>query len=196
MTIALGIYVTATLSGAHFNPAVTITMAVTGRHPWRLVPLYIACQIIGWFLGAAVLMAMFARNLFDLAASKNITTAATATSCRASSDHDREHRRGEPGCDAQPSPGAAPHEAMLVVDVRRRTLGPPRCARPAAVGPVTIPLPWAASMRRATFKRLNLTVDDLRLRRPRGSGDARDRREEDQLRQVSPRASSSCVPLV
>ena len=72
MTIALGIYVTATLSGAHFNPAVTITLAVTGRHPWRLVPLYIGCQIVGWFLGAAVLMAMFGRNLFDLAASKNI----------------------------------------------------------------------------------------------------------------------------
>ena len=72
MTIALGIYVTATLSGAHFNPAVTITLAVTGRHPWRLVPLYIVCQIVGWFLGAAVLMAMFGRNLFDLAASKNI----------------------------------------------------------------------------------------------------------------------------
>jgi glycerol uptake facilitator protein len=72
MAVALGIYVTATLSGAHFNPAVTITMAVTGRHPWRLVPLYIGCQIFGWFLGAAVLMAMFGRNLFDLAASKNI----------------------------------------------------------------------------------------------------------------------------
>jgi putative hydrolase of the HAD superfamily len=72
MAIALGIYVTATLSGAHFNPAVTITLAVTGRHPWRLVPLYIGCQIVGWFLGAAVLMAMFGRNLFDLAASKNI----------------------------------------------------------------------------------------------------------------------------
>jgi len=72
MAIALAIYVTATLSGAHFNPAVTITLAVTGRHPWRLVPLYIVCQIVGWFLGAAVLMAMFGRNLFDLAASKNI----------------------------------------------------------------------------------------------------------------------------
>ena len=72
MAIALGIYVTATLSGAHFNPAVTITLAVTGRHPWRSVPLYIGCQIVGWFLGAAVLMAMFGRNLFDLAASKNI----------------------------------------------------------------------------------------------------------------------------
>ena len=30
LTIALGIYVTATLSGAHFNPAVTIALAATG----------------------------------------------------------------------------------------------------------------------------------------------------------------------
>lgn len=79
LTIALGIYVTATLSGAHFNPAVTITMAVTGRHPWRLVPLYILCQVIGWFLGAAVLMAMFGRNLFDFAASKNIDIGSPAS---------------------------------------------------------------------------------------------------------------------
>lgn len=79
LAIALGIYVTATLSGAHFNPAVTITLAVTGRHPWRLVPLYILCQVIGWFLGAAVLMAMFGRNLFDFAASKNIDIGSPAS---------------------------------------------------------------------------------------------------------------------
>ena len=79
LAIALGIYVTATLSGAHFNPAVTITMAVTGRHPWRLVPLYILCQVFGWFLGAAVLMAMFGRNLFDFAASKNIDIGSPAS---------------------------------------------------------------------------------------------------------------------
>src|SRR5215216_364964 len=76
---ALAIYVTATLSGAHFNPAVTIMMAVTGRPPWRLVPLYILCQVIGWFLGAAVLMAMFGRNLFDFAASKNIEIGSPAS---------------------------------------------------------------------------------------------------------------------
>ncbi|MBP8920972.1 MAG: aquaporin [Micropruina sp.] len=67
LTIALGIYVTATLSGAHFNPAVTITLAVTGRHPWKSVPLYLGCQVLGWFLGAAVLAAMFGRQLFDYA---------------------------------------------------------------------------------------------------------------------------------
>ena len=73
LAIALGIYVTSTLSGAHFNPAVTITLAVTGRHPWRLVPLYIVCQVIGWFLGAAFLMAMFGRNLLDFARANHIT---------------------------------------------------------------------------------------------------------------------------
>jgi len=62
LAIALGIYVTNTLSGAHFNPAVTIAMASSGRHPWRLVPLYIGCQILGWFIGAAALMAMFGRT--------------------------------------------------------------------------------------------------------------------------------------
>ena len=79
LTIALGIYVTATLSGAHFNPAVTITMAVTGRHPWRSVPLYIGCQIVGWFLGSAVLMAMFGHNLLDYAHSKGIVIGSPAS---------------------------------------------------------------------------------------------------------------------
>jgi hypothetical protein len=45
LCIALGIYCTATLSGAHFNPAVTLALAATGRHPWSQVPRYIACQI-------------------------------------------------------------------------------------------------------------------------------------------------------
>ena len=79
LAIALGIYVTATLSGAHFNPAVTITMAVTGRHPWRSVPLYIGCQLVGWFLGAAVLAAMFGRNLVDYAHAKGIVIGSPAS---------------------------------------------------------------------------------------------------------------------
>ena len=70
MTIALGIYVTATLSGAHFNPAVTIALAVTGRHPWRSVPLYIGCQIVGWFLGAAALMAILVATFSTLQPAK------------------------------------------------------------------------------------------------------------------------------
>lgn len=57
--IGLAIYVAGSLSGAHFNPAVTLALAASGRHPWRRVPLYIACQFIGWFLGTALLVLIF-----------------------------------------------------------------------------------------------------------------------------------------
>lgn len=67
LCIALGIYCTASLSGAHFNPAVTLALATTGRHPWSQVPRYIVCQIIGWFLGAAVVVAIFGSNIKRLA---------------------------------------------------------------------------------------------------------------------------------
>ena len=58
-TIGMAIYVGGPLSGAHYNPAVTLAMAATRRHPWRLVPLYIGCQLVGWFVGAAGLVMIF-----------------------------------------------------------------------------------------------------------------------------------------
>ncbi len=57
--IGLSVYVAGPLSGAHFNPAVTLALASIGRHPWRLVPLYIGCQMVGWFVGAAGLVMIF-----------------------------------------------------------------------------------------------------------------------------------------
>lgn len=47
------------VSGAHFNPAVSLAFAVRGDFPWRRVPGYIAAQFIGgllacWFLQAVV----------------------------------------------------------------------------------------------------------------------------------------------
>src|SRR5512139_3920267 len=40
------------VSGAHFNPAVTLVMAVRRELPWREVPPYIALQLFGGLLGA------------------------------------------------------------------------------------------------------------------------------------------------
>src|SRR5690349_13818446 len=37
------------VSGAHFNPAVTLADATQGGLPWREVPVYIAAQIAGAF---------------------------------------------------------------------------------------------------------------------------------------------------
>src|SRR3979490_347435 len=41
------------ISGAHFNPAVTLADAWQGGLQWRDVPLYIAAQVVGAFAGVA-----------------------------------------------------------------------------------------------------------------------------------------------
>jgi len=43
------------LSGAHFNPAVTVAFALTRHFPWRDVPLYLVGQLLGAVGGAWVL---------------------------------------------------------------------------------------------------------------------------------------------
>jgi MIP family channel proteins len=73
LCIALGIYCTASLSGAHFNPAVTLALAATGRHPWNQVPRYIVCQIIGWFIGAAAVWLLFSSNIKEIADAQGIS---------------------------------------------------------------------------------------------------------------------------
>ncbi|GAV60809.1 LOW QUALITY PROTEIN: MIP domain-containing protein, partial [Cephalotus follicularis] len=35
------------MSGAHFNPAVTIAFATCKRFPWKQVPAYVSSQILG-----------------------------------------------------------------------------------------------------------------------------------------------------
>jgi glycerol uptake facilitator-like aquaporin len=54
------------ISGAHFNPAVTIADATQGGLSWREVPLYITAQIGGAFLGVASAHIMFSKPLFLL----------------------------------------------------------------------------------------------------------------------------------
>jgi glycerol uptake facilitator-like aquaporin len=52
------------ISGAHFNPAVTLAMALSGRLPWREVPVYLAAQFSGAFAGVASAHLMFGMPLF------------------------------------------------------------------------------------------------------------------------------------
>lgn len=47
------------ISGAHFNPAVTLVFAGRGELPWRDVAPYIAAQLIGGLLGAWAAHLMF-----------------------------------------------------------------------------------------------------------------------------------------
>ena len=52
------------ISGAHFNPAVTLADASQGGLPWREAPGYVAVQIIGAFAGVAAAHVMFELPVF------------------------------------------------------------------------------------------------------------------------------------
>lgn len=53
------------VSGAHFNPVVTLADASQGGLPWRDVPWYIVAQVVGAFVGVAIAHGMFGEPLFS-----------------------------------------------------------------------------------------------------------------------------------
>ena len=52
IAVFVGVYISASSSGAHLNPAVTIAFATAGKFDWALVPLYLLAQLLGSMLGA------------------------------------------------------------------------------------------------------------------------------------------------
>jgi len=54
------------LSGAHFNPAVSLAFALRGELPWRIAAVYIAAQIVGGILGAWAAHLMFELPLWQV----------------------------------------------------------------------------------------------------------------------------------
>jgi len=54
------------ISGAHFNPAVTLTEAWQGSLVWGEVPGYVVVQLIGAFVGVALAHLMFEHPLFAI----------------------------------------------------------------------------------------------------------------------------------
>ncbi|HEY3180751.1 MAG TPA: MIP/aquaporin family protein [Casimicrobiaceae bacterium] len=62
--LAAVIYVFAPISGAHLNPAVTLSMAVSRKQRWSETLPYIAAQIAGAFAGVAAAHLMFDEPLF------------------------------------------------------------------------------------------------------------------------------------
>lgn len=59
LAVGLAVWGAATISGAHFNPGVTLVMALRRAFPWKHVVPYIVAQIIGGFVAAAVLQGLY-----------------------------------------------------------------------------------------------------------------------------------------
>jgi aquaporin Z len=55
LTVLTMAYAVGHVSGAHFNPAVSVGMAAAGRMPWSNVPGYVVAQVVGGVAGAAIL---------------------------------------------------------------------------------------------------------------------------------------------
>jgi glycerol uptake facilitator-like aquaporin len=68
------------VSGAHFNPAVTLADASQGGLPWREVPAYIGAQVFGAYAGVAVAHVMFREHALFFASQHERSGAAQLVS--------------------------------------------------------------------------------------------------------------------
>jgi glycerol uptake facilitator protein len=69
MAVAFGVWVAGGVSGAHLNPAVTLAFAVRRKFAWAKVVPYMAAQVAGAFVGAALVFLVYfnAIDAFNIA---------------------------------------------------------------------------------------------------------------------------------
>jgi aquaporin Z len=58
LTVLAGVYAIGPISGAHFNPAVSVGLVCAGRFSWRELPGYVGAQLFGAVVGAAAVYAI------------------------------------------------------------------------------------------------------------------------------------------
>ncbi|XP_062290110.1 aquaporin-3-like [Scomber scombrus] len=75
----LGILVCGQVSGGHLNPAVTFTLCLLGKEPWRKFPLFFFFQTLGAFLGAAIVFGMYFDALQDFGQGELVVVGKNAT---------------------------------------------------------------------------------------------------------------------
>ncbi|XP_066308218.1 aquaporin NIP1-2-like isoform X1 [Miscanthus floridulus] len=59
LVVMVLVYSVGHISGAHFNPAVTVAFATCGRFPWKQVPSYAVAQVLGSTLASLTLRVVF-----------------------------------------------------------------------------------------------------------------------------------------
>lgn len=65
LAVMCGVFIAGPYTGAHLNPAVTISLATAGKFSWSLVIPYITSQFIGAYLGG-VIVYWFYKDHFDI----------------------------------------------------------------------------------------------------------------------------------
>ena len=83
LVIAAAVYMFGTTSGAHINPAVTVSLAVVRRFPWVEVVPYVAAQLLGAIIGAILINAIFGSRASDLYVSGGTVVGAGFTQAQA-----------------------------------------------------------------------------------------------------------------
>ena len=78
LTVMAGAYAFGELSGAHFNPAVTLSMALAGKMPRRDVIPYLLAQVLGALVGISIVLGIVAGSSSALSAARG---AALASQC-------------------------------------------------------------------------------------------------------------------
>lgn len=83
LAVMLGVFIAGPYSGAHLNPAVTLGLAAAGTFGWNLVVPYIVAQMLGGFVGAALVYAFY-KDHYDATddASLKLATFCTAPAIR------------------------------------------------------------------------------------------------------------------
>lgn len=62
VAVFVGVFVSADVSGAHLNPAVTIGLATAGKFGWALVPGYIVAQFLGAMTGTTLVWLTYKKH--------------------------------------------------------------------------------------------------------------------------------------
>jgi glycerol uptake facilitator protein len=67
LAVVFAIYTVGGVTGAHINPAITLSAALRKQLPWRKVPTYWIAQIVGCFVGAGLVFLVYnnAINHYD-----------------------------------------------------------------------------------------------------------------------------------
>jgi glycerol uptake facilitator protein len=79
LAVLLPAFIFGASSGAHFNPALTLALAVGGATPWEQVPVYIIAEFAGAILGAIIVYILF-KGQFDATEDANTKLGVFCTS--------------------------------------------------------------------------------------------------------------------